>query len=128
MRVLFALMTLLFISCGSAQNENGGSVKTVSADEFEKLIQEEGTILDVRTPEETAQGMIKGAVELNFNSSAFPEHFKKLDKKKPVYIYCRSGGRSAKAADMMAKEGYTVYNLDGGMLGWEESGKDVVKK
>lgn len=49
------------------------------------------------------------------------QQMEKLDKEKPVYIYCRSGGRSGKAAKQLADEGFTeIYDLDGGILEWNK--------
>ena len=78
-------------------------------------------IVDVRTPQETAQGMIEGALEANVNDKeAFTDFLSGLDKDKTYLVYCRSGRRSARACKIMAKEGFTdLYNLAGGFLAWE---------
>jgi len=115
-------------STGSEQDPSAGAFKTISTDEFEKQIQQPCTILDVRTPEETAEGIIANAVEMDINNPDFSEQIKTLDKTNPVCVYCRSGGRSARAAYMLTQLGYTVYNLDGGFMGWTSAGKPSVKK
>lgn len=78
-------------------------------------------ILDVRTPEEIANGKIEGALEMDFRNNEFQKNFHSLDKDKTYLVYCRSGGRSAKACKMMQDEGFTkVNNLLGGWNAWSE--------
>ena len=85
-------------------------------------------ILDVRTPEEWAEGIIEGATMMNFYDDDFEAQLEKLDKEKSVAVYCRSGGRSGNAMDMMAKNGFkVVYNLEGGTTAWEAASKPTVK-
>ena len=50
-----------------------------------------------------------------------------LKKNKPVAVYCRSGRRSADAAQLLAEEGYKVIDLDGGIIEWEKRGKKTCK-
>ncbi|RMG86677.1 MAG: rhodanese-like domain-containing protein [Bacteroidetes bacterium] len=77
-------------------------------------------ILDVRTPTETAQGKIPGAIELNVMDSSFVERVRQLDKSKTWLVYCRSGRRSARACGIMSKEGFEhLYNLKGGYNAWK---------
>ena len=101
----------------------------VDVEKFAELVAKgDGQILDVRTPEEWAEGTVKEAIKMNFYDANFQEQLKKLDKTKPVYVYCKSGGRSGKAADQLQKMGFTsVYNLLGGMGAWNSAGKEVVK-
>jgi len=76
-------------------------------------------ILDVRTPEEFAGGYINGAVNLDFKSPDFAARLDKLDKSKTYLVYCRTGGRSAKAMSMMKEKSFErVYNLSGGITDW----------
>lgn len=91
---------------------------------FAKKMQEKDVVLlDVRTPEEIAQGKIAGAAELDFRSPDFAAQVDKLDKNKTYLIYCRSGNRSGQACKMMADKGFTsLYNLAGGILAWKEAG------
>jgi rhodanese-related sulfurtransferase len=104
--------------------------KAVSADEFEKgITDQKSIILDVRRPEEYNEGHIKGAVNVNWqNPEEFKEKAAKLDKTKPVYLYCLGGVRSEKAADYLIKSGFKqVVGLDGGIKAWNEAGKPVTK-
>jgi len=86
-------------------------------------------LVDVRTPEEVQQGVIKGAVNLDYRSENFKQQVSKLDKDKSYFLYCAAGGRGSKAADMMEELGFKrVYNLDGGLTAWQEEGLPVEKK
>jgi rhodanese-related sulfurtransferase len=65
---------------------------------------------------------------MNYNSDDFASQIEKLDKTKPVFVYCKRGGRSAGAAEILKEKGFTkVYNLDGGITAWTEEGQEVVK-
>ena len=80
---------------------------------------ETGLLLDVRTDREVAMGHIRGAAQIDFYRNDFREELAKLDPNVPVYVYCRGGNRSGKAAKMMKSMGFkTVYNLEGGMGAW----------
>ena len=82
---------------------------------------EEGVIiLDVRTPGETADGIIEGAQELDFRADDFREQLSSLDKEAKYLVYCRGGGRSASACSMMKEMGFEdVSNLVGGYQRWQ---------
>lgn len=86
-------------------------------------------ILDVRTREEFESGHIDKAVRIAWPDKEFAKRIgKKLDSKKPVLVYCRSGKRSAQAAEELVKLGFSdVRTLEGGVLLWTESGKPLVK-
>lgn len=105
----------------------GQKYQTLKATEFSKNISEGAVqLVDVRTPEEYAEKHLKEAVNINFNDDNFIDKIEKLDKSKPVYVYCLSGGRSSKAAALITSKGFgQVYNLDGGILAWNEAGLPV---
>lgn len=85
-------------------------------------------LLDVRTPDEFAEGHLPDAVNINVQDSAFIEKAAAaLSTERPVYVYCRSGRRSLKAARLLAAKGYSVVNLAGGILDWEAKGFPVVR-
>lgn len=76
-------------------------------------------IIDVRTPAEVAEGIIDGAVVIDFMAADFPQKVAALDRSVPYYVYCRSGNRSGQACQLMAQLGFgELTNLDGGMLAW----------
>ncbi len=118
-------------SCQNASNQSKGGTQintTLSVDDFEKKIAELPAVqlIDVRTPDEFSQGHLKGALNYNINSSEFESQLAKLDKTKPVLVYCLSGGRSSSAASVMADKGFVeVYNMQGGIMKWSGSNKPL---
>jgi rhodanese-related sulfurtransferase len=87
-----------------------------------------GTVLDVRTAGEVAQGKIEGAVEIDFYSADFLDQVSQISKDQEVYLYCAVGARSEEAARMLLQQGYTkVYHLQGGIQGWAQQGLPVVR-
>jgi rhodanese-related sulfurtransferase len=101
----------------------------LSADEFEKLIENDDVQrLDVRTVAEYSEGHIPGSININIFDDKFSAAADEiLDKSRPVAVYCKSGRRSRNAARLLVKKGYTVYNLDKGILNWIDLGKDIEK-
>lgn len=95
--------------------------KNLNAHEFQEAIlgDSSGIILDVRSAAEMKEGKIKGARNMDVTSRNFQEAVRTLPKERSYYIYCRSGGRSAMACRIMAKEGFkNLYNLSGGLMAW----------
>ena len=106
------------------------TAKNVPAKDFQKLIMTKGNaiILDVRTPKEVAAGHLSNALYLDFYAPNFKEELAKLDKTKPILIYCHSGRRSAIAMSNMREMGFVeVYNLETGILGWNGAGFPIEK-
>lgn len=124
MKFLPFLFLLIVLGCNSGAQSN--TVQT--ADEFEQSIKDKNIqLLDVRTSGEFRIGHIKGSLQANWNNEQeFIERVAALDKKRPVYVYCLSGGRSAAAATWLTENGYTkVVNLEGGFNSWKRMGKPV---
>lgn len=107
-----------------------GKIHKVTVEEFKTAIDfKTATLVDVRTPEEFAEGHIEGAVLVNFKKRTFKSFISAIDKTKPVLIYCRSGNRSGKAEKVMRALGFTeVYNLAKGYKGWVAEGMEVTKE
>ena len=105
------------------------TVVDVTVEQFKNLLIEQGgTILDVRTPEEWAEGIIAKAEKINYYSDNFSAEVEKLEKKQPVFVYCKKGGRSSSAADILKEKGFVkIYNLDGGITAWIDAGNETVK-
>lgn len=128
-KLVVVYLFLGLISCNS-QEKKETSFVDINVEEFYKGIQKEGTqLVDVRTLNEYNKGHIRDAVLIDFFENNFKEiSTKKLDKKKPVYLYCRSGGRSARAAKIYKDAGFTkVYNLLGGINAWYAKGLKIEK-
>lgn len=109
------------------------TIEDITVQEAAEMIEErrgnaDFAIIDVRTPDEFAEGHIEGAVLVNFRDDDFRDKVGELDRDKTHLIYCRSGARSAGARDVMAELGFReVYNMLGGILGWEAAGHPVVQ-
>lgn len=107
-----------------------GKIEVLSPQNFEKEAKADTTavILDVRQPDEYAEGHLEGAILLDFLATeSFNEGLKSLDKDKTYYVYCRSGRRSNGAATEMQKQGFKVRDMKGGILAWKEAGLKIVK-
>ena len=125
-KILTCLLATLGLTsaCGQQNYENA------DVNGFAELINEPNTvILDVRTPEEFNEGHIEGAINLDQNQSDFLEKAKAaLPQEKTIAVYCRSGRRSANAAERLTAVGYKCVNLKGGILAWKEAKMPVTTK
>jgi thioredoxin len=121
-------LTILMSSCSNGQTQSGKV--SLNPDAFASKIKEmsNAIIVDVRTPEEYASGHIAHAININWNSNEFKTEISKIDKNKPVFIYCLSGGRSSAAASHMLADGFKeIYELQGGMLKWRSANMPETK-
>ncbi len=113
--IFYILISLIVIGC----NGQSGKAENISPAEFAEKSKLDVQILDVRTPEEYLPQHIKNAQNINLKSADFEQQASKLDKSKPILVYCLSGGRSAKAVEKLHSMGFSeVYNLDGGIVKW----------
>ena len=115
-----ALSFLCLFSCSAGY-------KNLDVEQFASAVKEGACILDVRTPEEFAEGSIPGAVNVDWNGEDFLAKVDAIfDASDPLYLYCRSGRRSAAASKALSKAGYKkVFNLTGGYNAWTEAGKNI---
>ncbi|OSY86954.1 hypothetical protein WH52_13715 [Tenacibaculum holothuriorum] len=105
----------MLFSCTKKENTN-----TITVEELKPLLKESIQLVDVRTAQEYALGHIEDATLIDVKSDDFKKMVHhNLDKSKPVYVYCKLGGRGEKACDILQKDGYTVYNLKGGYTAWK---------
>ena len=125
--LMFVLSTSV-IACNNNNNTtNDVDTLSLSVKEFENGIAKPGVqILDVRSMQEYQSGHIKNALLADWtNTDEFIYRTQSLDKSKPVYAYCFSGVRSAKAAQWLKEKGFKVYNLEGGIAAWKREGKSL---
>lgn len=104
-------------------------IKLLETSDFKKIVgNKQVQIVDVRTPYEYNSGHIQGAINIDYYGDHFKEELNKLDKSIPIYFYCHSGVRSAKAAKMMKEMGFSkIYDLKGGIVAWKKEGEKLVK-
>ena len=122
---LLALLTLTLWSCASSAQT---AYKNAPVSELTTMkAEKKAIVIDVRTPAEWQQGVIEGAdLFIDYNSPTFKSQIAKLDKSKTYIVYCRSGGRSAGASQVMIDNGFkNVINMQGGISSW--GGKIVAK-
>ena len=97
-------------------------MKNLTKEDWKKLIKEtqNAVVIDVRTPEECAEGTQPNAQQINFLSlTDFLSAVENLDKNSSYFLYCRSGNRSAQACMYMHDKGFKTFNLMGGMMQWD---------
>jgi rhodanese-related sulfurtransferase len=126
-RMLFTMVLCFTAVLTSCSTDTKNEIKTVSAEEMQTLLDlEDVQLVDVRTPGEFNTGFIAKAQNIDFRSPTFDADISKLDKDKPVVLYCKSGGRSAKCAKKMKDAGFTkIYDLQGGISKWKHDGFDL---
>ena len=114
-------LTLLGLNFGSACS--GQNYESQNVKEFGELIKRNNVLLlDVRTASEFAESHIADAVNIDVNGNDFiKKALERLDKQFTIAVYCRSGRRSANAANQLAKEGFKVVNLTGGINAWTDA-------
>lgn len=112
---------------GFLSNLFGPSVPTITASELNEKLKfgKHPLVLDVRQPEEFRTGHISGAKLIPLNE--LQRRIKELPKGREIVCVCASGNRSTSAAKTLAKEGYTVLNLSGGMMAWRKAKLPVQK-
>ena len=123
-RTILLILGVAFITLGCAENV----AKQVDANEFEALMADDASVqvIDVRTPDEYAQGFIKNSTLMNFNDPSFKSQLESLNKNKAVAVYCHSGARSNQAFEMMKEMGFKkIYELQGGIVAWQDGGKQI---
>ena len=126
MRNFFLKLTIisLLFSCNQTANL---IFHDINSDELELMIKKEDlTLLDVRTTAEYSNGHLISAVNINYYGENFDDEIDRLDKLKPIVVYCKSGGRSSKSALKLVEKGFKkIYNLKGGFDQWVFNGKAI---
>ena len=120
---------ILFLSFAQLHAQQKSKAELLSPVKFEaKMKAVKGQVIDVRTPKEFNAGHLDGAINMHVYDKDFSQRLDKLDKRKPIYVYCKVGARSAEAAEVMKGKGFTsIIELEGGMDAWTAAGKPVKK-
>ena len=116
------------VSAGPTAAAAPASGAKIAPADFAAALKRPGTtIVDVRTPQEYAQGHLPGAVNMDVSSPDFAAQIATLDPRAPYAVYRHSGNRSGVAVAAMADQGFTnTYHLDGGITAWQQAGGEVV--
>ncbi len=121
--LLFAALS--FISCNGQEK---GAEKVPPAAFEKQLSEDKGQLIDVRTAKEYSSGHIEGASHMHIYDAGFSQRLDSLDKNKTVYVYCKAGGRSSEAVELLKEKGFThIVELEDGLDAWTEAGKPVKK-
>lgn len=124
--VLALVAVFAIAACGSVDSAGTAGAYTVTADEAVEMIESgERTIIDVRLPEEFAAGHVVGAVNINVDGADFESRIAELDTEEPYLVYCRSGNRSARAAEQMEAAGIADIADAGGLADLAAAGAPV---
>lgn len=116
-----AVLFFLLIACKNATSQDSQEIT-----DFDIAKHTDAILVDVRTPEEFADGHLPDAKNINLFDEDFTARFAEFNKKTTIYVYCRSGGRSARAQKILRETGFSkVVNLEGGFLAWKSAGKVV---
>ena len=117
----YIVLILFVLNTGCTNSQN---FKSVDVAEFKTTLEKttDAQLLDVRTPGEFAGGHISNAKNADWNGSDFDTQVANLDKEKPIFVYCLSGGRSKKAASHLKDLGFkNIIELNGGYLAWSKA-------
>jgi len=123
---------IVFLTMGLTQNttaqSNESTIKNIAPKELNIALSNNIQLVDVRTPNEYKTGHITNALNINYYDQDFSMQIGKLDKSKPIYVYCRSGVRSKYSSEILKKLGFkTIYNLKGGILNWNANNLPLEK-
>jgi phage shock protein E len=126
MIVLLAAFALAVAACGGTDVIG---VETVSPSKAAEVVADapaDLVVLDIRTPEEYAAGTIEGSVNIDFYAADFADQLAALDRDATYVLFCRSGNRSATAAQMMRDLDFAeVYEINGGIVAWSQAGQPI---
>jgi len=121
------LISVTVFSCTQSKAQN---TEVVQPTELQNLIKEKKDLqlIDVRTSNEFKDGHLKGASLIDYYQADFKVQLDKLDKDKPIAVYCALGGRSGQALKIIVELGFKeAYDLAGGIKSWKGKGLEVIK-
>ncbi len=121
---LIAWLSAVVFACQPSAKQEQPVNELLSAEAFNQKLEQtpSAQVVDVRTPEEFATGHLANASNIDYNAADFAQQLEHLDKSKPVFVYCLSGGRSGSAAAQMQQMGFEqIYGLDKGLIAWKQA-------
>ena len=116
--LIFIIVFASFLT--GCKDDSDDQIILVTPEEMFSLMElEDVQLVDVRTAKDRVDGFIKNSQNIDFNSPTFDQDIEKLDKTKPVILYCRTGSRSRKCAKKLKEAGFVqIYDLKGGITQW----------
>ena len=125
-RIIFFVAVLITVNLSQGQAQS--QLLDVKSFDTRMASTKDKIVLDVRTNDEYNQGHLENAVMIDYYQPDFKERLAKLDKAKPVFVYCAAGVRSESAAQALVDLGFKqVYDLRGGMNAWKKAKMPIVK-
>jgi thioredoxin len=119
------LILILTVSIFSCKGQTSKNIIELDPKAFTEKITAtpNAQVVDVRTPQEFAGGHLDNAINIDYLADSFEANTQKLDKTKPVFVYCKTNTRSPKASEKLVELGFkTIYNMQGGLLKWDAEG------
>ncbi len=122
--VFLIVATLFNYSCKEIDDSK---IEVVTTEEMQELSQlEDLQIVDIRTPEKRKEEFIANPQNIDYLSPSFEQDIEKLDKSKPVLVYCKTGDQSVKCVKKMKDAGFVkIYDLDEAIAKWKFKGLDI---
>ena len=129
MKIKVLSLVLLLIGVTSCLKNQVEGVQVLDVSKYEKKMEQPDVqLVDVRTPEEFAEGHLENAINIDITADDFDSKIAALDKENPVMVYCKAGGRSAKASSRLNELGFkNISDLEGGIINWNSENKPIVK-
>lgn len=125
------ILPLIFLMTLVSLFAEAQDVKRLDPQNFDLKLKEskDPILVDVRTAGEYEQGHLANALLIDIYSNDFKSRLSKLDKSKPVFVYCKAGSRSGSAVDVLLEMGFKeIYDLSGGIIAWRQANKPIEKK
>ena len=129
---LAVLTGSVLIFLGACSSEDPNLAENISVQQAYELMRDHQSntdfvVLDIRTPEEYAEGYIEDAINMDYYAADFEQQLDKLDKNQTYLVYCRTANRSGQAMPIFEELGFkTVYNMLGGIVAWQAAGYPIV--
>ena len=128
-KLIGLVLALLLVVAACSSSSDTATIDLVSPAEAAQVVEDDPAglvVLDIRTPEEFNDVRLAGAINVDYYDADFADQLDALDKNDPYVMYCRSGNRSSDAIKTMKELGFVeVYEIDGGIVNWYDSGFPV---
>ena len=128
-KLIGLVLALLLVVAACSSGSDTATIDLVSPAEAAQVVEDDPAglvVLDIRTPEEFNDVRLAGAINVDYYDADFDDQLDALDKNDPYVMYCRSGNRSSDAIKTMKELGFVeVYEIDGGIVNWYDSGFPV---